>query len=172
MKYLALCALFLGLSVASHAMSTFEEALAAMDEANMAKNSKHEGYAKAYKVFSKLAEESHPGAQYHLGILHFYGLGGATFDQFRAVKLIEKAAHNDYYQAQSLMGLMVEKSDGTMVATDPAIAVAWYEKAAAAGHCVSLRRLATAYERGELGLQKSEKIAEILTERQKTCKRR
>ncbi|MCH9674198.1 MAG: SEL1-like repeat protein [Gammaproteobacteria bacterium] len=172
MKYLATLSLMIILSVPAIASEKFAEGLAAMDTANASKDSKHEGYADAFNIFGDLAEQGHPGAKYHLGILHFYGLGGARFDQARAIELIRHAAEGDYYQAQSLMGLMIEKSDGTMVSTNPADAVAWYEKAASAGHCVSIRRLATAYRDGELGLQKSEKISEMLTAQESTCKKR
>ncbi|MEM7251544.1 MAG: tetratricopeptide repeat protein [Pseudomonadota bacterium] len=157
---------------ASVQATTFEDALASMDEANASRDSTHPGYAKAFDAFQRMSEEGHPGAKYHLGILHFYGLGGALFDQYKAVKLIEQAAEADYFQAQSLLGLMIEKSDGMMVTTDEAVAVSWYEKAASQGHCVSIRRLANAYERGELGLPKSEKISGILREQEKGCRKR
>ena len=151
---------------------SWEKALGAMDQANASQDANHPGYTEAYKVFSALAEKGNPGARYHLGILHLYGLGGARFDQYKAIRLIKKGAQGGYPQAQSLLGLMIEESDGTLVSADPAKALAWYEKAAAAGHCVAIRRLQKAYQNAELGVEKNEEAALSLKAQEADCKKR
>ena len=166
--------LILILAINGPALGTepFEKALRAMDQANASQDANHPGYTEAYKVFSALVEKGNPGTDYHLGILHLYGLGGARFDQYEAVQLIKKGAQGGYLQAQSLLGLMIEKSDGTLVSTDPAKALAWYEKAAAGRHCVAIRRLHKAYQNGELGLEKNKETALSLKTQELNCKKR
>ena len=46
-------------------------------------------------------------------MLHYFGLGGAEFHQYRAFELFTAAAENGYPPAQSFLGLMAEQGDGT-----------------------------------------------------------
>lgn len=152
--------------------ATFEEGLAAYDAAVASKQEDHPGYAQAYEIWKPLAEAGHPGATYHIGMLHFFGLGGATFDQYQAFQLFTAAAENGYPPAQSFLGLMAERSDGTYIVLSDEVALKWYRKAAESGHCPSVRRLAAAYEKGELGLTADPEQAALWRSRIEGCKHR
>ena len=150
----------------------FEDGLAAFEAANRAQDSKHEGYAKAYVLWKELAGQGDGPSQYHLGILHMYGLGGAVFDQLAGFKLINRSAEAGYRQAQSYMGVMFEKGDGVFTRHDVAAARSWYHKAAQAGHCYAIRRLQRAYEKGELGLAPDPAQAQEWRQRETDCDKR
>ena len=90
-------------------------------------------FAEALESYRKAAEQGHPGAQFLLGGMYFYGLGVAK-DDAEAVKWYRKAAEQGDEGAQHKLGLMYAKGSG--VATDDAEAVKWYRKAAEQGHCV------------------------------------
>ncbi|MGA0538967.1 tetratricopeptide repeat protein [Neotabrizicola sp. VNH66] len=65
-------------------------------------------------------------------------------------------------RAQLLMGYFHE--NGLGVAADPALAVAWYEKAAAQGQPQAIHNLARSYEVGDLGLAEDKARARVLYE--------
>jgi len=131
---------------------TFDEGEAAFQMANTSRKAEHPGYAKAYRIWSRFAKAGDPASLYHLGVLHLYGLGGASFDQARGFQLIRQSAESGYPKAEGYLGVMYEKGNGLYVRIDPVEAGRWYEKAARGGHCYSVRRLARATARGELGL--------------------
>ena len=130
----------------------YRSALALFDEAVASKDADHPGFGRARELWQRLAEAGSPGARYHLGMLHLYGVGGAAFDQVRAVVLIGDSARNGFPPAQTFMGLLAEDGDGTMVLVDPGLALDWYVHGARGGHCAAVRRVARAYAEGGLGL--------------------
>lgn len=154
------------------AAATFEEGLAAYDAATASKDLEHEGYAQAYEIWRPLAKAGHPGATYHVGMLHYFGLGGVEFDQYRAFQLFTAAAENGYPLAQSLLGLMAEQGDGTFTVVSEDVALQWYRKSAESGHCPAVRRLSVAYEKGELGLTPDAEQAAEWRSRIAGCRRR
>ena len=127
-------------------------ALAVFDEAVASKDPKHPGYKKAREGWEPLAAAGDPASTYHFGMLHLFGLGGASFDQLEAVLMIGKAAEHRYPAAQTFMGLLAERGDGLMVAVDQELALEWYTYGALGGHCAAVRRLVRAYEQAELGV--------------------
>ena len=74
----------------------------------------------------------------------------ATGSRTRPLPLIRSAADQGVTEAQYWLAWQSES--GPELPHDPAIALGWYEKAAAGRHRLALQRLATAWERGELGL--------------------
>ena len=153
----------------AHASGTFEEGLAHFDEANAAKDPEHEGYVKAFTIWSDPILAEHSAAQYHLGVLHFYGLGGAEFDQHRGMRLFRRSAEAGYPVAQAFMGFVTENGDDVSVAKNETAALAWYQKAAQGNHCVAVRRLEQAYQNGELGLGVDEAKAAEWRQKRSTC---
>ena len=103
-------------------------------------------------MWEPLAADGDPASSFHLAMLHMFGLGGADFDQFEALRLIEKAAEHRFAPAQTFMGLLAEKGDGTLVVADERLALDWYTHGAKGGHCASVRRLIMAFAEGELGV--------------------
>ena len=127
-------------------------ALADYDEAVASRDPKHPGFSRARETWEPLVAEGDPAASFHLAMLHMFGLGGADFDQVAALQLIERAAEHRYPPAQTFMGLLAERGDGTLVATDEGLAFEWYAHGAKGGHCAAVRRLVRAYTEGELGV--------------------
>lgn len=76
-------------------------------------------------------------------------LDGAN-DDARAVEMYRAAAEQGYAPGMHGLGEMYAKGEG--VDKDFEQAVAWFSRAAAAGHAKALRLLIGAYESGELGL--------------------
>ena len=150
----------------------YRSALALYDEAVAADDAKHPGYGRARAAWKRLAAADSPGAVYHLGILHLYGLGGATFDQVRALGLIQDAARNGFPPAQTFMGLLAEDGDGSMVLADDGLALDWYLHGARGGHCAAVRRIVRAYERGELGVAPDTSEAATWRTRLDGCRKR
>jgi len=89
-----------------------------------------------------------PDATYQLALFHL-GLGG-NWQPDEALPLIRAAADQDVSEAQYWLAWQSES--GPALPHDPAVALAWYQKAAAGRHRLALQRLADASERGELGL--------------------
>ena len=89
-----------------------------------------------------------PEATYQLS---FFALGlGGNWQPGEALPLIRSAADQGVTEAQYWLAWQSES--GPELPHDPAIALGWYEKAAAGRHRLALQRLATAWEQGELGL--------------------
>ena len=147
-------------------------ALAVYDEAVASRDPKHPGFAAARKAWEPLAARGDPASVYHLGMLHMFGLGGATFDQLQAVRFVEAAAENRYPPAQTFMGLLAEQGQGTMVASDEGLALAWYTHGAQGGHCAAVRRLVRAFRDGELGLAPDSGKADEWQARLDGCRKR
>jgi len=83
--------------------------------------------------------------------LSFFSLGlGGTWQPEQAIPLIRSAADRGVTEAQYWLAWQSEA--GPELPHDPAIALGWYQKAAAGRHRLALQRLADAWERGELGL--------------------
>ena len=83
--------------------------------------------------------------------LSFFSLGlGGTWQPEQAIPLIRTAANRDISEAEYWLAWQSEA--GPLLPHDPAVALAWYQKAAAGRHRLALQRLADAYDRGELGL--------------------
>jgi TPR repeat protein len=150
----------------------FAQALAAFDEASESKNRTHEGFARAYAMWSELAQAGDTRANYHMGIMNMYGIGGAKFEQLLGIGNVRIAAENGYPIAQSLMGFLVERSDGTMVKTGDELALSWWQKGAEGNHCIAVRRLVSVYTNGELGVEADAKQAAEWEARQATCQKR
>ncbi len=147
-----LCLSLLAAGAGRAAEDLFERGKAAYDEAAASNDGEHAGYTRAWELWRGPASEGDVRAMYHIGILHMYGLGEAPFDMQLAVRNVKAAADGGYPMAQSLMGFLTERSDGTMVTTGDAVALDWWRKGAEGGHCAGVRRMQRAYENGELGL--------------------
>lgn len=150
----------------------FAQALAAFDEASESKERKHEGFTRAYAIWNELAKAGDTRANYHMGIMNMYGIGGAQFEQMAGIRNVRIAAQSGYPIAQSLMGFLVERSDGTMVKAGDELALSWWRKGADGNHCVAVRRMATVYKNGELGVEADPKQAAEWEARQATCHKR
>lgn len=151
-SFLHVPVLCMALAAGAFASDRYERAKAAYDEAAASQDGKHEGYSRARVIWQELAAEGDARARYHIGILHLFGLGDAEFDQQKGMQNVSAAAQDGYPVAQSLMGLLTERGDGTMARTGDDVALAWWRKGAEGNHCAAIRRLSRAYERGELGL--------------------
>jgi len=83
--------------------------------------------------------------------LSFFSLGlSGSWQPEKALPLIRSAADRGVTEAQYWLAWQSET--GPELPHDPAVALGWYEKAAAGRHRLALQRLADAWERGELGL--------------------
>ena len=147
-------------------------ALAVYDEAVASKDPKHPGFRQARERWEPLAAGGDPASTYHLGMLRLFGLGGAGFDQLQAFLMIRRAAQNRYAPAQTFLGLLAERGDGTMVAADDGLALDWYTHGARGGHCAAVRRLVAAFEAGELGLAADDGKADEWRARLDGCRMR
>ncbi len=87
-------------------------------------------------------------ATYQLALFSL-GLAG-NWQPGEAIPLIRSAADQGVTEAQYWLAWQSES--GPALPHDPAVALSWYEKAAAGRHRLALQRLAEASERGELGL--------------------
>jgi TPR repeat protein len=150
----------------------FGQALAAFDEASDSVDGKHEGFTRAYVMWTELAQTGDTRANYHMGIMNMYGLGGAEFEQQVGIGNVRIAAENGYPIAQSLMGFLVERSDGTMVKTGDKVALDWWRKGAEGNHCTAVRRMVKIYQNGELGVDADPAKAAEWETRIATCHKR
>ena len=83
--------------------------------------------------------------------LSFFSLGlGGTWQPGQAIPLIRSAADRGVTEAQYWLAWQSEA--GPELPHDTAVALGWYQKAAAGRHRLALQRLADAWELGELGL--------------------
>ena len=150
----------------------FALALAAFEEASAAGDGKHEGFARAYQIWTNLAEAGDTRANYHMGMMNMFGLGGAEFEQHIGIGNIRLSAKGGYPIAQSFMGFLVEQSDGSLVRTGDELALSWWRKGAEGNHCAGVRRLVKAYQNGELGLDADAAIAAEWQARTETCNKK
>lgn len=87
-------------------------------------------------------------ASYQLALFHL-GLGG-NWSPVEALPLIRSAAERDVAEAQYWLAWQSES--GPELPHDEAVALDWYQRAAAGRHRLALERLAVAWEQGQLGL--------------------
>ena len=144
-------------------------AKAAYDEAQASRDGEHPGYVEAHAIWKEMAAEGDARAEYHVGIMHMFGLGDAEFDQQVGMEHVRAAAERGYPVAQSFMGLMSERGDGTAARTGDDVALEWWRKGAEGGHCTAVRRMSRAYRNGELGLEADSAQADEWSAREDGC---
>lgn len=106
------------------------------------------GIAAVRELCEAEARAGDEDATYQLALFDL-GLGG-TWNPPAAIDRIRQAAAAGVPEAQYWLAWQAE--EGPLLPNDPAMALGWYERAAAGRHRLALERLAVAYERGELGL--------------------
>jgi TPR repeat protein len=107
-----------------------------------------ESLARVKSVCTAEADGGDAEATYQLS---FFSLGlGGIWQPEQAIPLIRSAADRGVTEAQYWLAWQSEA--GPELPHDPAVALGWYQKAAAGRHRLALQRLADAWERGELGL--------------------
>ena len=107
-----------------------------------------EALERARSVCTSEADAGDAEATYQLS---FFSLGlGGTWKPQQAIPLIRSAADRGVTEAQYWLAWQSEA--GPELPHDTAVALGWYQKAAAGRHRLALQRLADAWERGELGL--------------------
>lgn len=104
-------------------------------------------------------------ASYQLALFHL-GLGG-NWSPVEAIPLIRYAAERDVSEAQYWLAWQSES--GPELPHDEAIALDWYQRAAASRHRLALERLVVASEQGQLGLPVDEKKALALRAQIRKC---
>ncbi|MEZ5563646.1 MAG: hypothetical protein R3F27_11900 [Gammaproteobacteria bacterium] len=104
-------------------------------------------------------------ATYQLALFHL-GLGG-EWNPAEALPLIRSAAERDVSEAQYWLAWQSES--GPELPHDEAVALDWYQRAAAGRHRLALERLASAWERGELGLPVDDRQALRLRAQIRKC---
>ena len=102
-------------------------------------------YAKAFELFTPLAEAGNPEAQYNLAMLYRTGKGtqkdlSASYVWFR------RAADQGIPDAQYYVGFMFDSGEG--VEKSPKYASVWYRKAAEQGHGLAQINLGFLYANG------------------------
>lgn len=102
----------------------------------------------ARQVCEHEARGNDPEATYGLALFSL-GLAGVWRPE-AAIPLMRMAAGQGVSEAQYWLAWQTES--GPALANDPEAALYWYEQAARNRHRLALARLATAYERGELGM--------------------
>lgn len=160
------------LTKADAGAGTYEAGMQAYDEAVASKELFHPGYKQALAIWEPLSDSGHLGARYHVGILYYFGAGGVTIDQVKGFSLIRRAAEDGYPTAQAFLGLLSENGDGMFQKRGEDEALKWYSLAADAGQCAGLKRMAQAYQAGELGVAKDPAKASALQARLPGCQRR
>jgi uncharacterized protein len=102
-------------------------------------------FIKARKVFQALAEAGDARAQYRIGAMYEFAIGGAA-DHATAFKWYRKAADRDNVDAQFALGehLLTARDEHA----NPSEAIAFFSKAAAHGHLHALLLLAICYRDG------------------------
>jgi uncharacterized protein len=102
-------------------------------------------FHEARKVFLALANAGDARAQYRIGAMYDFGIGGAA-DHATAFEWYRKSAAGDNADAQYALGehLMTARDQHS----NPAEAIDWYRKAAAHGHLSALLLLAICYRDG------------------------
>ena len=132
-----LVAVLLSLSLAAPAAAgKFEDAWAAYQRGD---------FATALRLWSPLAEQGEPYAQYYLGLMYSLGYG-APQDDAASVKWYRMAADQGDPRAQANLGIMYENARG--VPKDYVRAAALYRKGADQGYSFAQFNLGVMYEMG------------------------
>jgi TPR repeat protein len=102
-------------------------------------------YAKAFKIFSELADNYDLGAMRNVALMERKGLGTEK-DPEAAEDMMKKAAERGLPTAQADLGVML--MDGEAGTPDEKAALPWLEKAALAQHPIAQFRLGELFEEG------------------------
>ena len=86
-------------------------------------------YARAHRIFARLADDGNINAQFNLAIMYERGLGVRS-DMIRAIDLFKKAARQGDKVAPNHLGIIY--SSGKGVLKDMVLAHAWFNLASAA----------------------------------------
>lgn len=117
---------------------------------------KKNDYKRALGLFSKAAEQGHPGAQCTLGLMYYYGQG-IQEDHNKAAQWFTKAAKQEGEAAEAakegLFTLAFTYQTGNGVKQDYKKAVEWYSIAAKHGYTKAQINLGVMYADG-LGVQR------------------
>ena len=105
----------------------------------------HHDYATAIRLWSPLAEQGNPDAQYNLGVAYEYG-HGVTRDHTAAAIWFRRAANQGLAAAQLSLGVLYE--NGLGVSQDFGNAVSWYRMAAEQGNTAAQLNLGVMYANG------------------------
>lgn len=123
--------------------------------------------AEVRRLCAAEADAGDADALYQLALFHL-GLAG-EWQPDAAIPMIRDAAGAGVSEAQYWLAWQLE--EGPLLTHDTAAARGWYQRAAAASHRLALARLARAYERGELGLERDPLLAAEYKARQAQCAR-
>ena len=82
----------------------------------------------ALDQLTQCADKGDAAAQYDLGVMHYYGVGGVSQDYKKAAEWYSKSAEQGYAAAQNSLGLMYENSAG--VPQDYVLSYFWVSLAA------------------------------------------
>ena len=104
-------------------------------------------YIKAHKLASPLANSGNASAQYTMGLLREYGLGGVEKNLAAAAIWYLKAAEQGYAPAQNDIGYCYQYGQG--VTQNYAEAIKWYLKAAEQGNSAAQSQIGYCYENGQ-----------------------
>ena len=116
-------------------------------------------YLQAVVWYRKAAEQGFALAQFSLGVMYQWGLGGVTRDDKEALVWFRKAAEQGNANAQVSLGWVYQQGLG--VAKDDKEALAWYRKAAQQGSAVAQNNIGFMYQGGLGGVTKDDKEAVI-----------
>ena len=106
-------------------------------------------------MYRRAEEMGDPQGIVRLGGAFFYGRGGLTRDEAKAVEWYQKAAEAGNTTAMRNLGVCYEYGKGGLT-KDEAKAVEWYKKAAEAGNATAMNSLGVCYELGKGDLTKDE----------------
>lgn len=137
MKRRLLLTILLSTLLSAPAFASFDAGLAAYQAGN---------YAQALEQWRPLAEQGDAKAQYHLGLMYFYGKG-LPQDFLRATDWYRKAAEQGESNAQYELGMAYAKDLG--VDRDYVKAISWCRLAAEKKHAKALSFLGSTYSHGK-----------------------
>ena len=101
----------------------------------------NKNYTGALELYEKSANQGYKVAQYHVGLAC---LGGANYNEEKALKFIRQSASQNYANAQSRLGRLY--SHGIGVKMDIAEAKKWYTLSANQNFCVAQYNLAVLHK--------------------------
>ena len=110
----------------------------------------HPGWVRAREIVEPLAAEGDPAGKYFISFLYSDGRAGYPRDSEKAQALIREAADEGFVDA--MMSRAISYHYGLHEERNAEKAVDWYVKAAEAGSGMAASILASAYEKGQLGL--------------------